>query len=433
MKTLAGTSGGLAALAMLAAAEMAATAAPPPLPRAVILFIGDGMGTGQVAAARAFAGRPLVFETWPSHTRVATGSANNPVTDSAAAATAMATGRKVDNGVIGSALPGDGAALETLAELAHRQGRRFGLVTTTFVTHATPAAFGAHTGSREDYAVIGMHYLTNSQPDVMLGGGEIGLTAAACAAAGYTVVTGRTDLLAQDPATTARLAGFFGSSMLPYEVDGLAGGPSLAEMTRVALRMLNADPDGFFLMVEGGRIDHAGHANDLARNIGETLGFEAAVNEALTWAADRPDTLAIVTADHETGGLQVLADRGAGQYPDVQWTTTGHTSTPVPLYAWGRGAGRLQWITDNTEVHDYLSAPQWPAPRVLRAGPAPAGGMTFDWIASSGRVYRCETATALAGGWSPGPLVTGTTDAVQSAEITGDAAGAVFLRMTDAD
>ncbi len=147
--------------------------APAGAARNVILFIGDGMGFAQVEAAGMFAtGRPgtLSFETFPFRGSVRTGNAVGEVTDSAAAATAMATGVKVGNGVISMALPGNGAPLETALERFKASGKSTGLVTTTIITHATPAAFGAHEPSRNNYSGIADDYLNDSRPNVLLGG-----------------------------------------------------------------------------------------------------------------------------------------------------------------------------------------------------------------------------------------------------------------------
>jgi len=249
----------------------------------VILFVGDGLGTGHIAAARAYAGRPLSFEGWAVTTRVATHSANSLVTDSAAAGTALATGRKVANGVVSLALPGDGAAPETLLEQARRQGKKTGLVTTSYLTDATPAAFGAHAATRFDFAAIASNYLENTRPDVLLGGGGYGLAATSCVMAGYTVVTSRDKLLNFGGGVDTRLAGLFGEAPLPFEWDGTGGLPHLSEMTRMALRVLDANPDGFFLMVESGS-SITQVTSTIFPTVGEMLELENAVNEAVTWA-----------------------------------------------------------------------------------------------------------------------------------------------------
>ncbi len=279
----------------------------------VIFCIGDGMGTGQVAAARCYAGTNLVFERFPHQSRISTLAAGGYVTDSAAAATAIATGQKVNCDVISLAVPGDATELETLLEYFKGLGKHTGLVTTAYLTDATPAAFGAHAYSRSFHSLIASNCLQHTRPEVLLGGGSDGLDAAAAEAAGYAVVTDAASLETVDAARTLRVCGLFGSGLLPYEYDGLGGLPSLSDMTVKALEILARHPEGFFLMVEGGLIDMACHSSDLPRCIGETLAFNAAVQKIVEWAGDRDDTLILVTADHETGGLAVTADNGQGR------------------------------------------------------------------------------------------------------------------------
>ncbi|MEW6774820.1 MAG: alkaline phosphatase [Bdellovibrionota bacterium] len=316
----------------------------------MILFIGDGMGEVQVEAGAYFAGRRLSFENFPSEGRLATFSANSLVTDSAASATAMATGEKVGNRVLALRIPGNGEPLPTLLEIFQTKGKLTGLVTTTFITHATPAAFAAHEPDRELYEAIFQDFLETS-PTLFLGGAgtESAVTSTGALAAGYAVVTTRDELLAL-PLETVKIWGQFGEGHMPYEADGLGNLPHLSEMTLAAISRLASGPDGFFLMVEGGRIDHAGHDNDEGRLVREVTEFSNAVQVAENWAAGRTDTLLLVTADHETGGLEVLLDKGAGNVPEVSWSTTGHTGDPVPLYAWGQNAELVSGTLDNTDV-----------------------------------------------------------------------------------
>jgi len=276
----------------------------------------------------------------------------------------MATGFKVNNGVISQARPGNKHDLETLAELFHRYCKRVGLVTTTYATHATPAGFGAHVPDRNLTAEIASDYLTQSRPDVLFGGGANGLMPEAALTAGYTVITDRVGMQALSPYSVRRVNGQFGVTYLPYEYDyatGVVTGyntlPHLSEMVSASLALLSTDPQhGFFLMVEGGLIDQAGHANNIEKNVFETLEFDRAVEVAYTWALSRTDTLIIVTADHETGGLTVTANNGAGVFPTVTWTTTNHTATPVPVYTWGVNAELTPLVHDNTDIYHLARA-----------------------------------------------------------------------------
>jgi alkaline phosphatase len=263
-------------------------------PRNVILFIGDGMGFEHVKAAGMYANGvdgSLSFEVFPYQGEMTTFSADSSITDSAAAATAMATGFKVNNGVVSMAYPGDGSELETLLEYFKNRGKSTGLVTTTYITHATPAAFGAHEPDRANLSEIGIDYLNQTRPNVLFGGGANGMSSVSAEQAGYTVVSDRSEMELLDTENITFVYGQFGNTNLPYEYEGLGPLPHLSEMTSTTLEILDNDPDGFFLMVEGGRIDHAGHANDIARNVFETVEFSNAVEKAIDWAQKRTDTL----------------------------------------------------------------------------------------------------------------------------------------------
>jgi alkaline phosphatase len=328
----------------------------PQYPKNIIIFIGDGLGFEQVKAASFFktgSASALSFSDFPVAAEVMTASASSSITDSAAAATAMATGIKVENGVLSARVPGDGSEIQTLLESAGNVGKGIGLVTTAYLTHATPAAFGAHEASRSNYAEIAGDYLSDSRPDVMMGGGENGLSISAASAEGYSTATNAPELSAH-PTDTLPFAGLFGTTNIPYEYDGTGLLPGLTEMVSKALEMLAGYQEGFFLMAEGGRIDHAAHANDLERMVYETIEFSDAVALAMDWAEEREDTLIVVTADHETGGLSVDSNNGTGVMPSVTWSTGGHTGVNVPLYAMGYGAGRFGGTIENTRIHDIL-------------------------------------------------------------------------------
>lgn len=395
---------GAAAVALL---ELTAPAQAAPI-RNVILFIGDGMGAGQVAAARCYAGRSLSFEAFPHQGQLSTLAAEGWVADSAAAATAMATGHKVYNEVVSLASPGDGGELETVLERFSRLGKSTGLVTSSFLTDATPAAFGAHEASRQFYDPIAADYLVQTRPHVLLGGGGYGLSVESAQAAGYQTATNAASLAALGGGAGMPVAGLFGSGPMPYVADGLGDLPSLAQMTAAALERLARDPDGFFLMVEGGRIDHACHGNDLWRCVAETLAFDEAVRVVAAWAQARRDTLVVVTADHETGGLAVLADCGEGALPEVGWESWGaHTAAPVGVSGFGVNAERVAQLADNTGLWQVLcSDALMPAAGIGIERSADASLVT-RWAVNSGDVCRVESAFSLAPpAWQPCGTVT---------------------------
>jgi len=316
-------------------------------PRNVILMIGDGMGVAQISLARLSLGsssQPLFMDTLPYAALVQTQSANAVVTDSAAAGTALATGYKTNNGMI-SVLP-DGTPVETILERAMKLRKSVGLVTTTTITHATPAAFGAHVTSRGDEGDIAIQYM-EKKIDVLLGGGRAMFAPKTSKGgrdllgdaerAGYVVVDSRDGLLS---ARGSKLLGLFQDGALTTDPPE----PSLAEMTEKAIEILSADRDGFFLMVEGGQIDWRCHDNDRVGAVKQLLQFDLAVGKALEFARGREDTLVIVTADHETGGLAITGK------DSVSWGTKGHSGVAVPLFAYGPGAESFSGVLDNTDV-----------------------------------------------------------------------------------
>jgi alkaline phosphatase len=366
----------LAALA-LGLLGLAARAGATPLN--VILLIGDGMGPAHVEAARLYAGGPLVFDSAPHHARMTTDSLtsalNGQPTDSAASASAMSTGTKVRNTSV-SVLSGPGFTipLETMGEHFRAAGKAVGLVTTSYIEDATPAAFAAHALIRAQTARIADELLTAVAPEVLFGAVEpsgASMTPERAAAAGYTVVTTRAELAALESASAGPVSGQFGANSLPFEWDYAEGTdpgydtvPFLSEMTAAALDLLAAaDPDGFFLMAEQEGTDLAGHLTGddpsrIGRNVFATLELSRTVELVLDWAADRDDTLILVTADHETGGLEILGDNGPGVLPDVRWTTSDHTRVPVDLWAWGPGAELVTGPLDNTDIRRIATLPE---------------------------------------------------------------------------
>lgn len=325
-------------------------------PKNVILLIGDGMGPAQVSLARLSLQTPLAMDSMRYAGLVTTHSADSTITDSAAAGTALATGFKTNNGMI-STLP-DGTPVQTILEVAQRMGKAVGLVSTVTITDATPAVFASHVATRKSQADIAPQFL-EKKVDVILGGGrayfipksqpdskredERDLTSEA-KSAGYVCVDTRDGMLS---AKGAKLLGLFADSSMSTKPPE----PSVAEMAEKAISILSADKDGFFVMIEGGKIDHACHANDAAAALKEILDFDAAVGKALDFARTHPDTLVIMTADHETGGMTIVyPDKGSAARFKVAFSTTGHTACNVPVLAYGPGADRFGGVLDNTDV-----------------------------------------------------------------------------------
>ena len=305
---------GVPDVAVERAVEAAPMLPPPERPRNVILLIADGFGPASATLGRGLKGGPLAFDPYLVGA-VETSATDNRVTDSAASATAYACGLKTYNGAIG--VRPDETPCRTVLEAAEARGLATGLVATSRITHATPAAFAAHVPQRAQEAEIASQYVT-SGVDVLFGGGRplfVGREdgrdlAEAMRAAGYAVALDGAGYRQLDAAPAVAL---LADSHLAYEVDrDETDQPSLAEMTDKAIELLAASADGrangFFLMVEGSRIDHAAHGNDVVGHGHDILAFDAAVAAAYAFARRDGTTLVVSTADHETGGMTLGRD-----------------------------------------------------------------------------------------------------------------------------
>jgi alkaline phosphatase len=339
--------------------------ASPDRPRSVIFLIGDGMGMSQIAAARLLAYGPdgwLALERLPVTGLVRTHTADDLVTRSEAAATALASGHKTLNHRLGTD-PG-GRPLRTILEAARDAGLATGLVTTSTIVDATPGGFAAHVRDREMGDDIAAQ-LTASGVDVMLGGGRGFFLSkgrggerrdgrdlfAEARSHGYQVVSSAADLR-RAASAGGRILGAFG----PERFNLSNPDPSLPEMTAAALRILSRRPSGFFLMAEQEDIDEASHEQNLKRLEHALLLFDRAVREAVSFAARDGHTLVVVTADHATGGLSIDGGSRTSRKLRVTWSTLHHTGEPVPLFAYGPGAGLLTGMHDNTEIPRTLAA-----------------------------------------------------------------------------
>ena len=323
-------------LALTVLAVLSLCAEPP---KYVFLFIGDGMSTPQRMIAdefsRAKGQGQLVMNTLPIQATTRTCSASSLVTDSAAAATAIACGVKTSNGKVGVD-PKD-SRLESVAEVAKKCGKKVGIVTSVTINHATPAGFYAHRSHRGQGYEIGLD-LIDSGFDYFAGGGlgkfadykksknYQGNIYELAAKRGYLVISTRAEFEKLRPGC-GKVFARGGSDALPYEIDADGSIPTLAEYTRKGIELLD-NPNGFFMMVEGGSIDWCGHANEAAGNLSEVLGLDKAVRVAIEFAKRHEgETLIIVTGDHETGGMAMgFAGTGYNLYMDrlaLQKCTTG--------------------------------------------------------------------------------------------------------------
>ncbi|MCS4054490.1 alkaline phosphatase [Salinibacter ruber] len=300
----------------------------------VILMIPDGFGPASVTMARDYlrwrdGQKELPYDSLQVGS-IRTYASDSYITDSAAGGTALATGTKTYNGAV--AVDTSRQAVATLLEGAERRGMSTGLVVTSRLTHATPAVFSSHVPDRGQENRIARQQL-NKDIEVMLGGGrrhflpqsaegsaredDLDLLQAA-QDRGYEVVQTASELSRAGEGQTQenRLLGLFSPAHMAYEIDrDHTQQPSLAAMTETAIDRLSGNGEGYFLMVEGSRIDHAGHGNDAASHLRDILAFNRAAKSALEAAQEDDNTLVVIVSDHETGGLTLGRNRdGEGIY-----------------------------------------------------------------------------------------------------------------------
>jgi alkaline phosphatase len=324
-------------------------------PTRVILFIGDGVGTAYWSAAK-FAREKLAVQEFPVVGLVDTRSSSHKVTDSAAGATVYSTGIRTYNGAIG--VGPDSLPLKTVLEVAVEKGMATGLVATSTITHATPASFAAHVVSRRMEGEIARH-MAEQKIDVVLGGGRHFFDGTGEDASNllpalqrrYTYVADEASFQALDLDTVPALLGLFAEGHMERATKGRS--PSLPEMARTALEVVDRNPNGFFIMIEASQPDWRGHGNEPVEEvIAEMLDYDDAVRVALEYQARNPETLIILTADHETGGLALQQTREGELI--AKYTTTGHTGSMIPLFAKGPGAERFAGVKDNFRIGELL-------------------------------------------------------------------------------
>lgn len=314
----------------------------------VIVMIGDGMGPAQVYSLILTSHEKTAFERFPYSGFSITKSASNEITDSAAGGTAIAIGKKTNNGVVG--MDNDSITVPSMLDLFAERGKKTGVVVTCAVTHATPADFIAHNISRSDNEGIALEISDKENLDVLFGGGK-------------KYFTERKDSL--DLLGKMWEKGWNIYDSLPQIVDNkaktmvltcrkhLVKAPErdnyLPEATAKAIEMLDNE-NGFFLMVEGSQIDFACHDNDSTTLVEEMKDFNNTLNVVLDFAEKDGNTLVVVTADHETGGLTIVDPKGKYTRTDFKWSTGSHSAVFVPVFSFGPGAERFSGIMDNTEI-----------------------------------------------------------------------------------
>ena len=363
----------------------------------VFYFIGDGMGFNHVSLAEYWLGytqgvfdsRPLSFSQFPVLGWAVTHSESNLITDSAAAGTALSTGTKTKNGMLGTAP--DSSALESIAYKIHDAGYKVGISSTVGINHATPGAFYGHSASRSDYYSIACE-IPSTGFEFFAGGGAIESNGEdgdetsvyeAIEDSGYVIAEGMDDFAdKKDEAGKMMLLQKNGrlKTELPYAIDMKDTDMTQADLVSASIDFLyDEDCPGFFIMSEGGKIDWASHGNDTKAVILETLSLSDAVAEAVEFYNAHPDeTLIIVTADHETGGLTLSWEKGYDLLFDkleeihcskdmvseeerehmneisheahIGWTTGDHSGANVPVFAIGAGSTLFSGRMDNTEI-----------------------------------------------------------------------------------
>lgn len=337
-----------------------------PAPRNLIYMIGDGMGLSHVAMMLIEQGyTESAFDRMENVALCTTYSANNRVTDSAAAGTALATGHKTDNGMLG--VTPDGTPVESIISRAIRAGWHTGIVVTSEIQHATPGAFYAHVSHRSDYPAISRQ-LVDSELEVAFGGGRTGMTTPTAegptpeqllAQKGYRIIH---SLDQAESIDEGLVMGFLAEGHLPSKLEGRDNYLTLA--TEKALQLLTRNSEkagrkgGIMLMVEASQIDMESHGNNTAGILAETRDFEQAIAAAMRYVDAHPETLLVVTADHETGGLTMPSGNSdftsSESGIEYRYSTGSHTGILVPVYLYGCGAERINGVMDNTELSHRL-------------------------------------------------------------------------------
>ena len=329
-------------------------------PTNIILLIGDGMGLTQISAAMYSNNNRLALTKFPVIGFHKSHAANELITDSAAGGTAIACGIKTNNGNIGT----DENGLPTLSILEELDSMNFstGMIVTSTIVHATPAAFAAHRARREMYEEIALDYL-NANVDLLIGGGRQYFQNREMddrdlinefENKGYVVMDQLYTTMNKIKWPLDKNLLYFTADKQPLTVSG--GRDYLSFAVRQGVQYLEQKSNkGFFLLVEGSQIDWMNHANDGRGVVMETLDFDRAIWEAIQYANKKGNTLVLVTADHESGGMSIEADSRMNKLK-YGFTTNGHTAAMIPVFAYGPGSSLFRGIYENTSIYHKMRA-----------------------------------------------------------------------------
>ena len=327
-----------------------------PQPINVIFMIADGTGLSQISASQFYNVNSSNYERFKHIGLIKTSSASDLITDSAAGATAFASGIKTYNGAIG--VDNDTIAKPTILEELELKGYKTGVIATSTITHATPASFYAHVKYRKMEEEIAQD-LSQSGVDFFAGGGlkffnqrsDKKDLLSELKVKGFEI---KTDFLNTDAFLSAdKKYGFLlAEEGMPKIIDGR--GPFLKNATQLGINHLSQNDQPFFMMIEGSQVDWGGHANDANYLIGEILDFDDALGYVLDYAKRDGNTLVVVTADHETGGFTLSSDDGNYNLIKPTFSTGGHSATMVPVFAYGPGAQNFAGVYENTEIYHKI-------------------------------------------------------------------------------
>jgi len=345
----------------------------PPKAKNVILLIGDGMGLSQVSSAFYFKDSSPNLARFKSIGLINTSSSREDITDSAAGATAFASGTKTYNGAVGVA--DDSTEVKNLVEIVSQHHIKTGVISTSSIQHATPASFYAHVINRGLYEDIAAD-MVNSDIDFFAGGGTNFFNKRndgknlleALKTKGFGLDTTALGVFSEIK-HHSKMAYLLANDHMDPVAKGR--GDFLPKATELGIQFLNKDADNsnFFIMIEGSQIDWGGHSNDADYLISELIDFDDAIGKALDFAEKDGNTLVIVTADHETGGFTLSSTlkktedgKSYSDYNEITGTfsTDGHSATLIPVFAYGPGAEAFSGIYENTEIfHKILEATNW--------------------------------------------------------------------------